>query len=216
LNKHLGFEGYGAYDFEFNTLARAGVGLSWRTDTGSLNLSVSRWRNPFDQRYLVDKGRDLPYWGLHSESAPSTYRDVRLSGSYRQGGWGFRGTLGVMAGVRTGWTASSHLTAPSLFGFVGSLGIQAVRSGFTKFYVVDGSVACRVGCANLQVKSQVRRYSWRGQPSSLYTTDGSTEISVDFPISRHFRVGAAAGGDFRELGNEGFRPRLELRLITQA
>jgi hypothetical protein len=215
LKRPLWFEAYGAYDFEFRMMARAGLGLSWQATQGSLSIVASLWRNPFDQLYLVEKGRDLPYWGLHSEAVPSTYQDVRLSGAYRRDGWGVRGTVGTMAGARTGWTVGAYLATPSLLGLNANIGTRAMKSDFTEFYSVDGLVTYQIQHATLQVQSQLRNYRWLGATSSLRYTDGHSEVSVIYPLGNHIRVDAAVGGYFREFGRGGFKPEAELRLVAR-
>ncbi len=117
LTRRVWLETYAAYDFGFGETTRAGVGLSWRGDRGNLSVAASEWRNPFDQLYLLDRSRSLVYSGLYSRPAPSTYRDIRLSGSFGDGGWGARGALSSMAGIRTGWMANAYLMTPSFYGF---------------------------------------------------------------------------------------------------
>lgn len=215
LRRPVWLDAYGAYDFEAKSMARAGLGLSWQATRGSLNIMASLWRNPFDQLYLVEKGRDLPYWGLHSEAVPSTYRDVRVSGSYGSDGWGVRGTFGAMAGVRTGWTAGAYLSTPSFLGLNVNIGTRAMTSDFVEFYSIDGAVTYQVRRVTLQVQSQLRNYSWLGATSSLRHTDGHSEISVSYPLGKHLQADAAVGGYFREFGKGGFKPEVELRLVAR-
>jgi len=215
LTRPVWLEAYGAYDFEAKSTARAGLGLSWQAPQGSLTVSASLWRSPFDQAYLVEKGRNLPYWGLHSEAVPSTYRDVRLSGSYGRDGWGVRGTLGVMADVRAGWTAGAYLAMPSFLGFNVNIGTRATKSDFIKFYSIDGTVTYQVRRATLQVQSQLRNYNWLGGTSSLRHTDDHSEIAVIYPLGRHLHFDAAVGGYFKELGKSGLKPEAELRLVAR-
>ena len=215
LDEYVWLEGYGAYDFEAGSFAREGVSLSWRGDDGSLSIAASLWRNPLDQFYLADKGKELPYWGLYSRPAPATYRDVRMSGSYGRSGWSLRGTLGLMADVRSGWTLSTYLMAPSFFGFRVGAGTQAMKSDFIEFYSAEGLVNHQVGRATLQLDSQIRNYEWRGRPSGLHNTDEYTEISIEYPFGRHLHINAAAGGTSRRLGDEGFKPQANLRLIAR-
>ena len=215
LSRSLWLEAYGGYDLKFKETVRAGLGLSWRTDSGSLSLSTSQWRNPFDQLYLLDKSRNLPSWGLYAKPVPSTYNDLRVSSSYGRGGWGVRGTLGVMDGVRAGWTASSYLTSPSFFGFRASAGAQGMKSDYIEFYSLDATVMAQVRSVAVQLQTQTRNYDWRSRPSNLHNTDNYSEISAEYPLRRHLYLSAAAGGLFRTMGNEGFKPQAELRLIAR-
>jgi hypothetical protein len=215
LMKRVWLETYAAYDFEFRETTRAGAGLSWRGDKGSLSIAASQWRNPFDQLYLLDKSRGLAYWGLYSPSAPSTYNDVRLSGSYGDGGWGVRGALASMAGVRSGWMANVYLMPPSFFGFRATVGGQDMRSDFIEFYSLDAQVMTQAREFSLQVQVQLRSYEWLSRPSGFFNRDAYSEISAEYPLRRHLYLSAAAGGFFRTLGDEGFKPQAELRLIAR-
>jgi hypothetical protein len=214
LTGNLSLETYAGYDFEFQKLVRAGCRLSWWSDALSLNLSASRWRNPLDQLYLVDKSRGTAYWAPYSRDVPSTYDDVRVSGSYSRNGWGVRGTVGSMAGVRSGWMASTYLTSPYLFGFLVNLGGQAVRSDYIEFQSIDGIVMYQLRGLNLQVQSQIRGYEWFPRPATR-VTDNYSEISAEYPLRKHLYVSAAVGGFFRTVGNEGFKPQAELRLVAR-
>ncbi len=215
VSKNVWLETYAAYDFEFEVTARAGATLSWRGDRGSLSLTASQWRNPFDQLYQLDKGRNLPYWGLYSEQPPSTYRDFRFSGSFSRGGWGVRGALSSMAGVRSGWTANAYVLTPPFFGFAADGGVQIMKSDFIEFYCLDASVMKQVREVSLRAQIQGRSYEWLSRPSGYYDMDAYSEISAEYPLRRHLYLSAAAGGFFRTLGDEGFKPQAELRLIAR-
>jgi hypothetical protein len=215
LRKYLWIDANASYEFESKELARAGLNVSWRGEAGSVSLMASQWRNPFDQLSLLDKSRNLTYWGLYSESVPSTYQDVRLSGSLIRNGWGVRSTLGVMAGVRSGWLTSAYVTSPSLRGFRASLGGQAMKSDFIEFLSVDVMVTTQVHAFAFQVQSQFRSYQWIPRPSGFRNVDNFSEVSVEYPLRRHLYLSTAAGGFFRTLGNEGFKPQAEVRLIAR-
>jgi hypothetical protein len=215
LTKRVWLESYAAYDFGFKETTRAGAGLSWRGDRGSLSVAASEWRNPFDQLYLLDRSRSLVYSGLYSPPVPSTYRDVRLSGSFANGRWGVRGALSSMAGVRTGWTANAYLMTPSFHGFRGTVGAQSMKSDFIKFYSLDAMVMTQVRELSLQAQLQARSYEWMSRPSGFYNRDSYSEISAEYPLRRHLFLSAAAGGFIRTLGDEGFKPQAELRLIAR-
>jgi hypothetical protein len=215
LSKSLWLEAYGGYDLKFKETVRAGLGLSWRANGGSLSMAASQWRNPFDQLYLVDKIRTLPYWGLNTRPVPSTYNDLRVSGSWVRGEWGIRGTLGVMGGVRAGWVANSYLTSPLFFGFRASAGAQGMKSDYIEFYSLDATVTKQLRDVSVQLQSQTRNYNWRPRPSGLHNTDTYSEISAEYPLRRHLYLSAAAGGFFRHMGDEGFKPQAELRLIAR-
>jgi len=216
LSGQFQLEAYSGYDFEFKELSRAGLSLSWHASGRNMSLAVSQWRNPFDQMYLLDKGRSLDYWGLHSEPAPSTFNDARLAGFVSRGGWGFRGTFGVMSGVRSGWTSSGFVTSPSFLGlFRANVGAQGMKSDFVEFYSLDAAIMAQAGSVTLQIQSQTRNYNWRPSASGLHITDNYSELSAEYPIGRHLYLNAAAGGFIRTLGNEGFKPQAELRLIAR-
>ena len=215
LSRRVWLDTYAAYDFGFKETARAGAGLSWRGDRGSLSVAASRWRNPFDQLYVLDKSRSLAYWGTYSRPAPATYSDVRMSGSFASDGWGVRGALSSMAGVRSGWMANLYLMAPSFFGFSASVGVQSMKSDFLRFYSLDAMVMTQVRELSLQAQLQARSYEWLSRPSGFYNRDSYSEISAEYPLRRHLYLSAAAGGFFRTLGDEGFKPQAELRLIAR-
>ncbi|MGD1047340.1 MAG: hypothetical protein ABR899_01150 [Candidatus Krumholzibacteriaceae bacterium] len=215
LTRNVWLEAYGGYDFEFRKLSRAGLSLALHGDAGSLSLSASQWRNPFDQLYLLDKSHDIAYWGLYSKSVPSTYDDVRLSGSYARNGWGVRGTLGSMAGVRSGWTANAYVTPPSFGGALMSFGGQGIRSDYIEFYSVDGRLLYELGGVALEIQSQYREYTWLPGSSAPRTSDAYSEVSAEYPLRKHVYLSAGGGGFFRTIGNEGFKPQAELRLIAR-
>ncbi len=215
LSRGVWLETYAAYDFEFEETARAGATLSWRGDRGSLSLTASQWRNPFDQLYQLDKGRNIPYWGLYSEQPPSTYRDFRLSGSLARGGWGIRGALSSMAGVRSGWTANAYVMTPPFAGFTADAGAQLMQSDFIEFYSLEATVMKQVRDFSLRAQLQGRSYEWKSRPSGFSDRDAYSEISAEYPLRRHLYLSAAAGGFFRTIGNEGFKPQAELRLIAR-
>jgi hypothetical protein len=215
LTKSVWLETYAAYDFEFKETTRAGAGLSWRGEKGSLSVAASEWRNPFDQLYLLDRSRSLVYSGSSSGTAPSTYRDVRLSGSIASGGWGVRGAVSSMAGIRTGWTANAYLMSPSFFGFRANVGGQSMKSDFLQFYSLDAAVMTQVRDFSLRGEFQMRSFEWLPRPSGFYNKDSYSEISAEYPLRRHLYLSAAGGGFFRTIGNEGFKPQAELRLIAR-
>ena len=215
LTRNVWLEAYGGYDFEFRKLSRAGLSVSWHGDAGSVSLSASQWRNPFDQLYLLDKSRNIAYWGLYSREVPSTYNDVRASGSYARNGWGVRGTLGSMAGVRSGWTASGYVTSPPFHGVLANFGGQAVKSDYIEFYSLDGRLLYEIRGVALEIESQFREYSWLSGSSGPRTRDAYSEVSAEYPLQRHVYLSAAGGGFFRTMGNEGFQPQVELRLIVR-
>jgi hypothetical protein len=216
LTKSIWLETYAAYDFEFRETTRAGAGLSWRGDRGSLSAAVSQWRNPFDQLYLLDRSRSLVYSGAGPASSPSAYRDIRLSGSLSSSrGWGVRGALSSMAGIRSGWMANMYLMTPSFYGFRADVGAQSMKSDFLQFYSLDAEATTQVREFSLQARIQARSYEWLSRPSGFYNRDSYSEISAEYPLRRHLYLSAAAGGFFRNLGNEGFKPQAELRLIAR-
>jgi hypothetical protein len=215
MTKSVWLESYAAYDFGFGEMTRAGAGLSWRGDRGSLSVAVSQWRNPFDQLYLLDRNRSIVYSGPYSGSAPSTYRDVRLSGSVNRGGWGIRGALASMAGIRRGWMANAYLMTPSFFGFRANVGAQSMKSELLQFYSLDAMVMTQVREFSLQAEIQARSFEWLPRPSGFYNRDSYSEISAEYPLRRHLYLSAAAGGYFRRMGDEWFKPQAELRLIAR-
>jgi hypothetical protein len=215
LSKRFWLETYASYDFEVEQTARAGATLSFRGDRGSLSLTASQWRNPFDQLYQIDRGRTIPYWGLYSERPPSTYRDFRFSGSFSRGGWGMRGALSTMDGVRSGWTGSAYVMAPSFHGFAADAGALIMESDFIEFYSLEAAVTRQVRDVSLRAEMQGRSYAWKSRPSEFYDRDIYSEISAEYPLQRHLYLSAAAGGFIRTIGDEGFKPQAEIRLIAR-
>jgi hypothetical protein len=215
VSRHVWAEAYGAYDFAFRELARGGVSLSLHADRGGIAVAATQWRNPFDQLYLADRSRSLPYWGLDAKPVPATYNDLRVSGSYGRGRWAFRGTLGVMDGVRHGWTASGYLAVPPFRGFHVSAGAQGMVTDYIDFYSLDATATTQVRDLVIEVQSQTRTYVWRPRSSGLRDTDNYSELSVEYPLRRHLFLSAAAGGFIRKVGNEGFKPQAELRFIAR-
>lgn len=215
LTRNVWLESYAGYDFEFRKLSRAGLSVTWHGDAGSLGLSATQWRNPFDQLYLLDKSRNIAYWGLYSRAVPSTYNDVRASISYARNGWGVRGAVGSMAGVRSGWTANVNLTSPFFRGVLANFGGQAVSSDYIEFYSLDGRLLYEIRGVDLEIESQFRDYRWLPGSSGQRTRDAYSEVSAEYPLRRHVYLSAAGGGFFRTMGNEGFQPQVELRLIVR-
>ncbi len=215
LKKDVWLETYAAYDFEAKELTRTGLSLSLRRGAGSLSLMASQWRNPFDQLSILDKGRNLAYRGFYPQDAPATYRDIDVSGSINRSGWGVRAALGFMSGVRSGWLTSAYLTTPSLLGFNASLGGQSMKSDYIEFSSLDVAVMAQVSDVAVQLESQSRNYEWLPKLSGFRTKDNYSEISVEYPLIKHLSLSAAAGGFFRNLGNEGFKAQAELRLIAR-
>jgi len=215
LSDDIWLEAYGGYDFRQQDIARAGLSLSWRKDGISLGAMASLWKNPFDQLYLLDKAKSLAYWGLSSPAVPSAYEDLRLFGSFGKDGWGLRGSLGFMAGVLSGWMANAYLTLPSVLGIRFSVGGQAMKSDFIVFYSGDVQATAQVGELTVMLQSQTRYYQWQPRASGFHNFDNYTEISVEYPALRHLYLSASGGGFFRQLGNEGFKPQLELRVILR-
>ncbi len=208
-------EAYGSYDLVAKTLARAGLSLSWHADSASISLLASEWRNPFDQLYLLDKARGLGTWGLYATEVPVLYKDVRVSGSWSSRGWGLRGSFGLMAGVRSGWTASAAAVLPPLAGMRLSVGVQAMKTDLIEFYSLDAGGEGQVGPLSLKLQTQARFYQWRPRASGFRNVDDFTELSLEYPIGRHVFLSAAGGGYIRRLGNEKFKPQAELRLIVR-
>jgi hypothetical protein len=90
-----------------------------------------------------------------------------------------------------------------------------MRSDFIKFYSLDALVMTQVREFSLQAQVQLRSYEWLSRPSGFSNRDAYSEISAEYPLRRHLYLSAAAGGFFRTLGNEGFQPQVELRLIAR-
>ncbi len=215
LKKSIWFETYAGYDLDDRHVARAGLSVSWRRDAGSLSLSATQWRSPFDQLYLLARGRSTPFFGLSSKSVPSTYDDVRLSASYGQSSWSIRGSGGSMSGVRTGWTANAYLMTPSWWGFRFSAGAQGMKTDYIEFYSLDALVMRQLRSLSLEVQSQTRNYQLLPRPSGFHNTDNYTELSVEYPLVKHIYMSGAAGVFFRKFGNESFLPQAELRVIAR-
>ena len=215
IGKDIWLEAYGGYDLEDRNLARAGFSFSWRADSLNLSVTASQWRNPFDQLYLVDKTKNLAYWGLYSKEVPATYQDIRIAAFYSRGGWGFRGSVGAMSGVRSGWLGSANVMTPEVFGFRLNFGGQAMKSDFIEFYSLDVRVTTQVRDLSLDLQSQTRYYQWLPRPSGFHNMDNYSELTAEYPLQRHFFLSAAAGGFFRRLGDESFKPQVELRIIVR-
>ncbi len=215
VSPRLWLDANGSYDLESRKLARAGLGLSWMTDSLNLSLTASQWQNPFDQFTLVDKNSNLTYWGQASTQVPLIFRDIRLSLSLGGQGFGFRGSAGLMQGARSGWLASSYMLFPPLAGFRLSVGGQAMKSDFIDFTSLDLCLHKQVGDFSFQVQSQSRLYQWQPRPSDFRNMDNYSELAVDYPLFKHFWLSLAAGGYFRRLGDESFKPQLEIRLIAR-
>lgn len=120
-----------------------------------------------------------------------------------------------MAGVRSGWTANAYVLTPPFFGFAADGGVQIMKSDFIEFYCLDASVMKQVREVSLRAQIQGRSYEWLSRPSGYYDMDAYSEISAEYPLRRHLYLSAAAGGFFRTLGDEGFKPQAELRLIAR-
>jgi hypothetical protein len=212
VGRNIWVDGYGSYDIEAKQLARAGLSLSWRVDKSNISLLASEWRNPFDQLYLADKNQNALYWGDYS-SLPVTYKDVRLNFSTSGKSLGFRGSAGWTGGVRSGWLGNAYLLFSNLFGFQLSLGVQAMKTDFIEFYSADLSAQRQFGDILVQLQTQERYFQWRPRPSGFHDADNYTELSVEYPLLRHFYISLAGGGYFRKLGNENFKPQVELRVM---
>ena len=215
MKKSIWLEAYAGYDLEDRRVSRAGLSASWRRGSGSLSLSATQWRSPFDQLYLLARSRSVAFFGLSSKSVPSNYDDVRLSVSYGGSSWSVRGSGGSMSGVRTGWTANAYLMTPSWWGFRASAGAQGMKTDYIEFYSLDASVMRQFRSLSLEVQSQTRNYQWLPRPSGFHTTDNYTELSLDYPLVKHIFMSAAAGVFFRKFGNESFQPQAELRMIAR-
>ncbi len=216
VSDRVWIEGYAAYDAERSELARAGLSLAWHSDDATLAVSATEWRNPFDQLMLLDKSKSLTTWGLYDGSVPATYRDARLSGSFAAGDWSFRGHAGLMAGVRSGWLAGASLTPPALLaGWSLTAGFQALKTDLVRFASIDAGLAGNLGVFFIELQSQLRTYTWISGGASAGYVDDFSELSVEYPIARHFFLNAAFGGYIRRVGNEGFKPQAELRLILR-
>lgn len=211
LSPSLWLDVYGSYDLQADRLARAGLSLSWRVDRYNFSLIVSQWTNPFDEIYQSDKNEAAFFWV--DQGLPVTYRDVRLTFSWNGSGFGFRGSGGWMGGVRKGWLGNGYLIFPSVWGIRLSLGGQAMRSDFIEFYSGDVSAQKQFGGVLVQVQSQTRYYQWRTRPSDFHNMDTFTQLSVDYPLVKHFYLSLVGGGFFRRLGNETFLPQVEFRII---
>ncbi len=208
-------EAYGSYDFQANQVARAGLSLSWHSETVSFSLLASQWTNPFDQLFILDKTSAYGTWGLYAQDVPATYKDLRLSASWGNGGWGVRGSFGLMGGIRSGWIANAGLTLPKVAGIRFTLGGQAMKTDFIEFYSADVAGEGSLGDFLIRVQSQTRYYQWRPRVSGFHNFDNYSELSAEYPLGRHVWLSAAGGGYIRQIGNETFRPQFELRLILR-
>ncbi len=212
LGREFWFDAYGSYDFEARQLARAGLSLSWRSDPYNLSLTASVWTNPFDELTLADKNKTAIYWADFSD-LPVTYRDLRFGFSTNGKGFGFRGSFGWLGGVRSGVVGNAYVVFPAFWGFRFTLGGQAMNSDFIQFYSADITAQRQFGNVLVQVQSQTRYYQWEPRASGFHTMDTYSELSVEYPLVRHFYLSLAGGGYFRKLGDERFKPQVEVRLI---
>jgi hypothetical protein len=208
-------EAYGSYDFQAKQVARAGLSLSWHSETVSFSLLASQWTNPFDELFILDKTSPYGTWGLYAQEVPATYKDLRLSASWGGGGWGVRGSFGLMGGIRSGWTAGAGLTLPKVAGIRFTLGGQAMKTDFIEFYSADAAGEGTLGDLLIRVQSQTRYYQWLPRASGFHNFDNYSELSVEYPLGRHVWLNAAGGGYIRQIGNETFKPQVELRLILR-
>jgi len=215
LTDAVWIEAYGSYDFQAKQVARAGLSLSWHSETVSFSLLASQWTNPFDQLFIMDKTSAYGTWGLYAQDVPATYKDLRLSASWGNGGWGARGSFGLMGGVRSGWVGSASLSAPRVAGIRFTLGGQAMKTDFIEFYSADAAGEASLGDILIRVQSQTRYYQWRPRASGFHNFDNYSELSAEYPLDRHVWLSAAGGGYIRQLGNETFKPQFELRLILR-
>ncbi len=208
-------DAHASWDFEASDLARAGASLSLRGAGRNLGISFNHWRNTFDQRSLTDAGQKAILPRVNPAGEEAAYQDIRLSASLVRGSWSLRGSAGVMLGDRSGWRMNAYVLAPSFAGLRASVGVQATRSDFIEFVSLDASVATQAGSLALQLRSQTRSYQWRPKLSGYRTIDNYSEIAAEYPLSRHISASAAAGGFFRSIGVEGFKPQAELRFVAR-
>jgi hypothetical protein len=213
LSEKVWAEAYAAYDPERNELARAGLSLSWHSDTAMVTFLASEWRNPFDQLTLLDKSRSLTTWGLFDQAVPAVYRDIRISGSYSVGGWNLAGNADYMGGIRSGWMAGASVSPPDFSGWRFTACGQVLKTDMVEFYSIDGTIAGELGPLFIQIQSQLRTYRWISGSGAEYILDDFSEVSVEYPLARHLYASAGFGGFIRQLGNEGFKPQAEARLI---
>lgn len=212
LGRDFWFDAYASYDFEAKKMARAGLSLSWRTGRCNFSLMASQWTNPFEELSLAGKNETAIYW-VDSQNLPVTYSDIRLGFSMSGKGFGFRASGGWMGGVRSGWIGNGTILFPAVWGIRLSLGGQAMKSDFIEFYSAEVMAQKQVGDVFFQVLSQTRYYQWQPSLSGFHVMDTYGELSVEYPLLRHFHLSLAGGGYFRKLGNEGFKPQAEFRLI---
>jgi len=214
VSERVWIEGYAAYDPERRELARAGLSLAWHSDGATLSVSATEWRNPFDQLMLLDKSGSFATSGLFDATVPAVYRDARLSGSFMAGEWSFRGQAGLMSGVRSGWLAAASMTPPPIFpGWSLTAGFQAMKTDMVQFTSFEAAVAGDLGAFSLQLQTQLRTYRWISGATGDSYLDDFSELSVEYPLARHLTLNAAFGGFIRQMGNEGFKPQAEFRLI---
>jgi len=204
-----------AFDFESRELARASFGFSWRNDQVHLSLAASEWRNPFEQLVADSRTQELPYWGYESEPVPSIYRDIRFSASWRAKRlrWSWRGMLGRLAGVRSGWLGNIFFQGPAFFGLGWSLGGQVLDSDYIRLLSLDAAVTYQRGPWAFQLLSQSRLYQWQPRPSAFRNVDNYVELQAEYPPAPHLYLRVAAGLFIRKLGDERLKERLQLQFI---
>ena len=84
-----------------------------------------------------------------------------------------------------------------------------------EFYSVDGRLLYEIRGVALEIESQFREYRWLPGSSGPRTRDAYSEVSAEYPLRKHVYLSAGGGGFFRTMGNEGFKPQAELRLIAR-
>lgn len=214
LGGSLWLDGYAAYDWSARGMSRGGVGLSWRPDAGVLNVSLQAtwWRSPFDQFYDASRPSALHDW-MSPDWRPQQFSDLRLTVSARGRHWGWRGTAGVMQGVRSGWLANAFVQR-TVFGPLRlEAGGQVMESDFIHYYSAQAGLQAALPAFTLELRTQSQVYQWQPRPSGFRNSDNFSELRLEVPVGRRLYLSVGGGAFFRELGDEKVRLQLEANVI---
>jgi hypothetical protein len=194
-------------------LSRANMSLSWCSGHGSLSISGSHWRNAFDQLVVDQQNKDILYFGTDAVKPPRDYRDVRLTGSYRWQQWKARGSVGYLAGVRSGWVSQGHIELPPLINIRCGVGGQVTRTDYIHSYSANAAVSSSWRSMELRLSSESRIYQWQPSQSGFTYGDNHTELNVEYPVRNDLYMSVQIGAYFRRLGDETTKPLLKATLF---
>ncbi len=203
----------GAYDLKAQTLSRFNAQLSLRMNTIYFSLMYSRWENAWTQRRIHSLMLRLRYFGRFAPVPPQTYQDIRFYLTYRRSPLFLRISAGRLLGVRNGWIGTGFVRFPVLFGFQIEVGGQAIRSDYTNFYTLDGTLIRQVGRTLLKFHTQSRIYQWLPTRSGFRYADNLTEFAIEFPLANRFFLNLTTGVYFRKIGDENLKPFTDIHIM---